>query len=66
VNRTGDHGQRAQVLTLDFAGFSGSIRPNEAVLLEGRIGGYLKPGRHLIEADGAPGPAVIFLEGPEE
>lgn len=61
VNRTGDHGARAHLITFDFAGFSGSIRPDEAVLLAAPIGDYLKAGRHLIEAEGAPGPSVIEL-----
>jgi hypothetical protein len=61
VNRTGDHGAKAHVISFDFAGFSGSIRPDEAVVLAGPIGGYLKQGRHLIEPEGAPGPAAIKL-----
>ncbi|HEV2858497.1 MAG TPA: hypothetical protein VGW80_08870 [Solirubrobacterales bacterium] len=61
MNRTGDHGAKARTIDFDFAGFSGSIRPDEAVRLAGSMGSYLKPGRHLIKLEGAPGPAVVEL-----
>jgi len=63
VNRTGAYAAEPRSVTYRFAGFAGSIRPDEAVVLAGPIGSYLKPGRHLIGVHGAPGPAVIELSG---
>src|SRR5215218_3481769 len=53
VNRTGAYTDEPRSIAYRFAGFAGSIRPDEAVVLAGPIGSYLKPGRHLIGVHGA-------------
>jgi hypothetical protein len=58
INLTGGPGAKAVPVTLDWAGFHQKIKPHQAVVLDGNVGTYLKPGVHDIVTEGAPGPTV--------
>jgi hypothetical protein len=58
INLTGGPGAEPVPVTLDWAGFHQKIKPHQAVVLDGAVGTYLKPGVHDVVTKGAPGPTV--------
>jgi hypothetical protein len=63
LNSTGGHGEAANTVSLDFAGFAATIPPGHAVVLDAPIGQYIQPGVTAIPLHGAPGPELWLRRG---